>query len=196
MTDTKFHLVGLTGKAGSGKDTFAKFLQKQDVYRKVAFADTIKDMLCVMLGVTREKLEDRKYKEATNLDLLTSPRYMLQTLGTEWGRELIHKDIWNILTKRKIEHYLQYRNVVVTDVRFDNEADMIRSKGGVIVHMLRNDSNKMDHASEAGITMHSIDWIIHNKLGLTALEIAACRFHRDISMARIIKNSSNGGVVS
>ena len=57
------YLIGLTGKAGSGKDTVADGLVKSNGYRKIAFADVLKDMICALLSVTREKIEDRRFKE-------------------------------------------------------------------------------------------------------------------------------------
>jgi hypothetical protein len=173
-----FHLIGIAGIANSGKDTLASMLMECEAYRKVAFADPLKDMLCVMLDISRELLEDREYKEATNPDLLTTPRFMMQSLGTEWGRKWIHKDLWIILARKRIEKYLQYRHVVVTDIRFENEAALIRELGGQIVHLLRPSAGiNSAHVSEQRIATHPGDYYLNNAGTLHTLRGQAITLH-------------------
>jgi hypothetical protein len=82
----------------------------------------------------------------------------MQTLGTEWGRNTIHPDFWVIIAAQKIERLLghSYRQgtirlqAVIDDVRFGNEAEMIRAYGGTIVHIERPGLTAVEaHASEA-----------------------------------------------
>lgn len=90
-----------------------------------------------------------------------SVRYIMQTLGTEWGRELIHPDIWVKLAECVL--FERGERMIISDVRFDNEADFIREHGGVILHVTRTDARKIEpHASEAGIRMSSMDLYVAN----------------------------------
>lgn len=55
-------------------------------------------------------------------------------------------------------------NIVVTDCRFENEADVVRELGGTVVHITRQNSQQYDpHASEAGIAIKDGDLLIENK---------------------------------
>jgi hypothetical protein len=149
-------LFGLTGAAGCGKDTIAQVMIGLDEYEftRVAFADPLKDVMRV-LGIDGN---DRSIKELPH-DILCgkSPRYAMQTLGTEWGRDLIGPDIWVRCAKRKIELAMASGiDVVVTDVRFDEEADMVRSMGGCIVHVVRPGIAAVaHHRSEIPVTVDS-----------------------------------------
>jgi hypothetical protein len=87
----------------------------------------------------------------------------MQLLGTEYGREMVHPDIWLILARRKIEAFMQYRSVVVSDVRFDNEAEMIRGMGGQIIHLVRPGISAVAaHVSESGVARHASDMEYRN----------------------------------
>lgn len=153
-------LIGLTGKAGSGKDTVAGLIEEQ--IRGAwgyAFADPIREMLdslLIALGEYEGDWDDRAWKERNIAALEKSPRRLAQTLGTEWGRQLIHPDIWlrgAAAFVEKAEGYGdQVKCIVVTDCRFENEASWIRGQGGEIWHILRPQITPVaGHASEAGI---------------------------------------------
>ena len=160
-------LIGLAGKARSGKDTVAGFLP----LTRVSFAAPLKKGLQVMLQLSDEYVNGDLKDVA--LDWLgKSPRQLLQTLGTDWGRDTVHKDLWTIVAAREIESYLQKgMGVVVTDVRFDNEANLIRSMGGVIWHVKRSDAQSVNsHISEAGVTFVNGDKHIRNDGSLDDLK--------------------------
>src|SRR4051812_49215672 len=124
-------LIGLTGKARSGKDTVASFLIEQFAVRTLAFARPLKEGLKTMFHLTEEHVNG-SLKETVIPEFGKSPRQMLQTLGTDWGRSLVADDIWLIVAKRNIEQWLhEHDDVAITDVRFDNEANMVRDMGGI-----------------------------------------------------------------
>ena len=111
-----------------------------------------------MFGWTPEQINDRVFKETELSDIGKSPRQLMQLLGTEYGRELVHPDLWLILARKRIEQFMQYRSVVVSDVRFDNEADMIRSMGGQIIHLVRPGIGAVAaHKSESGVAVRAGD---------------------------------------
>lgn len=89
-------------------------------------------------------------------------RYALQTLGTEWGRNLIGQEIW-LQAARKHIAWLQASGapgITCDDVRFDNEAELIQELGGVVIELVRPDSVRMDHVSEAGVNSELVSWHI------------------------------------
>ncbi len=146
-------LIGIHGKGGSGKDTVGEILRDNHGFGITAFALPIKTMICGLLEVAEEKWDDREWRE-TPIELFggRSPRYMAQTIGTEWGRMLLSQTIWLDLTLLKIEGA---GNTAITDVRFDNEADRIRDLGGymIIVHRTESDllPEQQAHRSEFGL---------------------------------------------
>lgn len=130
-------LIGLIGRKGAGKDTAAEVLLAQG-YENVKFAGALKDMIrCVLSyqGVDAETIErmiEGDLKEVPTEYLAgQTPRYAMQTLGTQWGRKLIGEGFWVGATMRRVRSLLVAgRKVVVTDVRFPNEGDEIESEGG------------------------------------------------------------------
>jgi hypothetical protein len=176
-------LIGLTGAAGAGKDTVANILIKEfDQVNKpvaqIAFADTLKEMMCVLLSCTREKLEDRLFKESPHPILGgKTPRYAMQTIGTEWGRNMIDSEIWTNATKAKINELIElgiFSAVVTTDVRFDNEARLIQELGGVVIGIERPNNPLAigsQHASECGVSKDLIDeFFLNDAEGIDALK--------------------------
>jgi hypothetical protein len=160
-------LIGLCGAAGSGKDTVASILSETAQFYRVAFADPLYEMISIVTGLLTEDLEDREMKEAEIDWIGKSPRQLLQTLGTEWGRNMVSETIWIDIATRRIDRLLaDGRNVAVTDVRFDNEAAAIKAAGGEVWQVVRGEGCvrgvSMRHASEAGIAPTLVDRVIGN----------------------------------
>ncbi|MFT0892971.1 deoxynucleotide monophosphate kinase [Pseudochelatococcus sp. G4_1912] len=125
-------IIGLTGLAGSGKTTAANYLVEHYGFTRHRMAGPIKAMLhCLGLN---ERHTDGDLKEVP-CDLLggKTPRHAMQTLGTEWGRDLISPDLWLSAWQATLPD----GDVVVDDVRFANEADAIKELGGVMVRVDR-----------------------------------------------------------
>jgi len=153
-------LIGLTGRAGVGKDTIADHLVAVHGFVKVSFAQPLKAGLCAMFGWSPDQLDDREWKETPLPDIGKSPRQLMQLVGTEYGRDMVHPDLWLILARQRIGA-LRAR-VVVSDVRFENEAAMIREMGGSVIHVRRNVPDVSVHASEAGVAIDANDSILMN----------------------------------
>jgi hypothetical protein len=158
-------LIGLSGKAGNGKDTVAKYLETHHEFIPLAFADPVKRGLEAMFRLDHKWLNDTEAKEQDIPELGVSGRVLMQTLGTEWGRNLIDENIWVDLMRRKILMLDTY-DIVVTDVRFDNEAALIQELGGTLITVVREgkkDVGILGHASEAGLTSSFGSLILHNE---------------------------------
>lgn len=142
------NLIGLIGKARVGKDTMAAHLYRQHDFEQTSFAWPMKQMLEVAFPHVDFHRGDR---EAPIDWLGKSPRQLMQTLGTEWGRNCIHPDLWTLLAERQVEHarQRQFTGLVLSDVRFPNEADMILRNGGVLWHIHRDSAESVsEHVSE------------------------------------------------
>ena len=246
MNEIKNNLIGISGQIGSGKDLVGDMIQyityckcyNDDadddisfegfnnnvlkIWEIKKFADKLKDCICVLLGCSREMLEDRNYKETelgeewwyyiakddkspsglitldeySNLNenqrnwlklVKLTPRLILQLLGTECGRKIIHPNIWvnslmseyNTITmsyhndiligrpdecRGKICYYPGYNekevfpNWIITDVRFPNEAKAIKAKGGIIIKINRTNNT----IETSGIQKHESEIALDN----------------------------------
>lgn len=177
------------------------------------FADKLKDIVCLLLNCTRQQLEDREFKEKelgeewwfnhilpehgfgtklVNWDgKLTpqkmTPRLLLQLLGTECGRNIIHPNIWvNVLMSEYISKSVQvgttpenlkwedeYPNWIITDLRFPNELEAIKNRDGISIKIKRHISIPavgyspdgpviVEHESETALNNHTFDYTIFN----------------------------------
>ena len=232
-------IIGISGKKTAGKDTVGKiiniilsspqlndegvatFLRKdigQSYFTVKKFADKLKDMICMLIGCTREQLEDETFKNTelgkewwyfkgrngtlisytkdskrNDEDLVKpTPRLLMQLLGTECGREILHPNIWvnsvmadykyqekivccwgNEINNRKVIRNIGgnlyevinkiYPNWIITDVRFPNEASAIKQRDGIIIRVNSKRCNNTDkHPSETSLDDYEFDDVIRN----------------------------------
>lgn len=259
-------IIGISGKIGSGKDLIGQIIQylydynnshythpiteedfksylKNDHNLKSSwqikkFADKLKDIVCLLIGCTREQLEDREFKETplssewdkylleeywindeyaehitkmyfnskeemekyciemnhtdstcrqvSTIQKMT-PRLLLQILGTQCGRDIIHPNIWvNALmsdyketgscshwTDEGVNSKPVYRmpNWIITDVRFPNETQAIKDRGGINIRVNRNSAlNSGTHESETALDDYEeFNYIIQNNSSIEDL---------------------------
>ncbi len=147
-------IIGLSGRAGVGKDTVGNFLVKNHSFEKVSLADPMKDFVRKMFGWNDEHLHGA-LKETVDPRYNCSPRHALQTLGTQWGR-VCYENVWvdyAMKEARKRLAYFKSDGVVICDVRFRNELDAIQAAGGKVWRIVREDARRLigasaGHASE------------------------------------------------
>jgi hypothetical protein len=120
-------IVGMVGKAQSGKDTFAGVLVREGGFIKVALADELKRDVANFVGLPLDQVEARK----------DHFRATLQEYGSRMRRER-GADFWVGRATPAVERALASgKSVVVTDVRYENEAEWVRRLGGVFVRRVR-----------------------------------------------------------
>ena len=167
-------LIGVHGKARSGKDTIANHLVDEHGFVRTAFADPLKAASAVLFGwpVDLAFSDEIKGYKSPLWDI--TGRTAFQRLGDAM-KIGFGTDFW---IKRWACEYARLKDkhsVVVSDVRSDAEADMIRGLGGVILHLERRGAGLSGlegmHSSEAGITFNrSTDLRIENNGTLSELE--------------------------
>lgn len=144
-------LIGLSGLAGSGKSEVAAILVNEFGFTRVKFADPLKNMLRTLMrdmGYCEDDIErhvEGDLKEAIIPEIGVTMRHLMVTLGTEWGRDAVHPDLWTRLWAASADNHT---DVVVDDVRFVNEVDLIRERGGVVWRVERPGLVAGDHVSE------------------------------------------------
>jgi hypothetical protein len=217
----KTNLIGISGKICSGKDTVGEIIRflwdientedgqyltvedfiaapndvdSSNPYEIKKFAGKVKDMACLLLGCTREQLENREFKDKelgeewwhylvsyidadgigagqklvpynqkiekelgydhTQILIKLTPRKLLQLLGTDCGRDIIHPQIWvnalfadykakwvptgDSVAEEDVSLEKEYPNWIITDVRFPNEAQAIKDRGGIVIRVNRD----------------------------------------------------------
>jgi hypothetical protein len=169
-------LIGITGKAGAGKDTLADLLVEKYGFEKYSLASPIKKLLNERFGWKDEFWQDRAWKEAESeqcgfkaarLYDYFSPRSWAQWLGTEVGRTVGGEDVWaNMMAKAWLNRHVNVYDtprMVVPDVRFDNEASRIIGLGGFVVQVHRDDIVPVaQHPSENGVNILKIKRVLVN----------------------------------
>lgn len=152
-------LIGLTGPAGCGKDTVRSILEMHHGYHGLALADPIRSMVTSLLRTAcadANHAHARALKEQDIPGLGVSYRHLAQTLGTEWGRDTIGPDLWTSVADMRMVELVSDNvgpiNFVVSDIRFESEAQWLLQRGGVIWEIMRPGLPPVRaHSSEAGI---------------------------------------------
>lgn len=168
-------IVGLSGYAQTGKDTAALALGAL-TFERLAFADALRASLYALNPTIKVKSHWTKLR--THVDLvgweaakkLDGVRALLQRMGTEAVREIIGQDSWTNVIRHRIDHaydgmdeVTEPARFVLTDVRFPNEAKLIKELGGEVWRIDRADFKPVNaHASESALDDWDFDEHIYN----------------------------------
>jgi Deoxynucleotide monophosphate kinase len=153
-------IIGLTGLKGSGKDTIAAHLIKSYGFERRAFADKLKESAAALLKLDPSHFEVLKnspdilfaigsFKQDGMFEMIVnqSTREFLQRYGTESHRDVFGQDFW-VNQLLPMDGFYTDRNIVITDVRFVNEAERIHALKGYVVRVVRTLFNDDAHTSE------------------------------------------------
>lgn len=152
-------LIGLHGNIGSGKSTAAWHLADEYGFQTHSYAKKIKQIAALLFGCHWLELDDQDFKASKVDGFEFTWRQVLQKIGTEFGRHL-DDELWIKLLFRDLAHERQ--NIVISDVRFENEAQAIRDAGGYIVHIKTDAVCTDDHPSEKPLSFRDGDFFIGN----------------------------------
>ena len=157
-------VIGLYSPAPQSGKTAVAYELQQHGYISVSFASPLKRMLGIFLssaGYGHSHIENMLFeqKEEKIPEFGVTPRHLMQTLGTEWGRECIGPDVWVDVWKSSVQKWLDGGlNVVVDDMRFPNEWEAVKSLEGECWYVTRpRIHHESEHASEGALNDHGFD---------------------------------------
>lgn len=175
-------LIGLVGKAGAGKDTFA--CQFGSARTSLAFASYIKEALRTIFGFSHAQLYGNK-KEEIDQRWGISPREAMTKFGTEIMQGWMGEDFWVKRMEYMLDSCSTYPLLIITDVRFPLEAEMIKRRGGYLVEIIRpnldtsyRDPKTLNHISEQ--LQVEADFVVINDKDMEHLYSEVCRVIKDI----------------
>ena len=175
-------IIGIAGYKSSGKDTAGSVLTDMFGFEKMSFAAPIKDLVASTFDLSRHMLdgttpESRELREQTLPNVFNkTPRFLLQVIGTGF-RDLVHQDVWVKIVEEKYKNSIN-EHVVITDVRFPNEVEMINNHGFVI-GIKRQGFNGDAHISERALDNTALPYIMHNNGDMADLKLQMFDFLKD-----------------
>jgi len=123
-------LIGICGKAGSGKDTVGHHLIRKYKFEQIALADPLKRLVKDVFVLDYDTVYDRVLREQELPEWKGwSVRKLLQFIGTELFRQNIESEIWVKSLWLRVKNNPD-KNYVVTDIRFPNELQFFIDNGG------------------------------------------------------------------
>lgn len=161
-------VVLFTGYAGVGKDTAAQPLIEEG-WTRMAFADPLKEAVYRLNPVVWVSVRSYSHLQPI-IDTHgwdwakrhTDVRTLLQSMGTEVGRELFGPDFWVELLFTQADRQ-GIEKLVITDGRFANEVEAVRDLGGRVIHIARPGVGPVnDHVSDAGVNALPFDLLLSN----------------------------------
>lgn len=180
-------IIGVTGYAGSGKDTFARALRLRHGFIRVAFADKLKNLAYDLNPILNEFYLDELTSENVIVNFYLKDlvdkvgwdrakkhdavRHYLQSLG-EAVRATLGEDAWLRAANETVEAVMSAgkMDIVITDVRYENEASYVRSRGGKVVKIERPGLIRVnDHVTETNVDTLMADVKIVNDGSVTEL---------------------------
>ena len=174
-------LIGLySSDMRSGKSTVASMLTERLFGLTQSFAeplyrivfDTASPFFVGGATEIRQWLQDDRKDKALIPGLGVTLRHMLQTAGTTWGRDCIHKDLWTMIAEQKARKALQSFSVIFDDMRFPNEFEMVKRLGGKCVRISRPGEPRGDTSIAEGLLdRHEFDAHIFNTGTLEELKL-------------------------
>jgi dephospho-CoA kinase len=166
----EYKLIGMIGRKRSGKDTFGEYIVNKHGYNNVSLAKPLKEACKIIFNLSDEQLDTDKEIPDSRWGNIT-PRKILQLVGTELFRDELNKqskELNSIGETIWITNFKQWysknkdSNVVITDIRFEDEAKMVRDLGGTLINITRNTELQDKHISENEIDNIKAHYYIEN----------------------------------
>ena len=169
MTRYSVPIIGLCGAISSGKDTLASKLSYAG-FKRYKFADPLYAMASALDPAFHPNMShSAKASYLLDTAIFGTRRNFLQQLGTEFLRNTINEDFFLLHMKDAIlTHLNDYptMGIVISDVRFENEANLIRDMGGAIIHLKPDwECPTSDHASDQAVPYAKGDSILGLRYG-------------------------------
>ena len=142
----------------------ADYLVQNFEFIKISVAEPIKNACRDLFQLTDEHFQDRILKE-TKIPLWgLTPREILQKVGTDLFRHHFDEQFWVKILDQRLTSFRHdsVENIVISDIRFQNEADTVRRHGGILVYIDRFSRSNDNHESER-LNIERIDTIISNR---------------------------------
>ena len=163
-------VIALHGKAGAGKNKAAEIMQSflpKGTTGSTAFARAMKDVAKIKFGLTEHQVDTQEGKKEYIPELGKTVRELLELEGTEATRMIYGDDfwIWRMAQTLKQFHKGGKQVVFITDVRFPNEAEYVKSNGGVVIEIDRDMEEALattTHASAQPLPRELVDIVIDN----------------------------------
>lgn len=220
----RYKVIGVHGRIKSGKDTVVDMMMNRFAeyidfaVKKTSFAEPLKRVCTDILGLTQEQVHSQEQKAMFNSFWGMTNRRILQKIGTEAMRRGFHPDVWTKLAELKVKDTPSI-NYIFSDVRFVNEAEMIRNCGGIIIQVCRESVEPpkglrwmlhcikqwtkghfilREHISERPLPDELIDYKIDNNGTINELSVAVdCFLKQDYNQIAFkrIKDDLKGNTV-
>lgn len=165
-------IVGLCGYARSGKDTAAKALTEGGGWRRAAFADALKaDVLRSMIGSAKAAGIPRSEWPRWSWFEDAAAKERLRPLLVEYGRAMrgVAPDYW--IRRLERDYVRGGQAVVITDVRYENEAEWVRSRGGVVIEIARPGTGPANAEEEHSMQSFKADYTVCNAGDIGSLHV-------------------------
>lgn len=151
-------LIGIVGIKRSGKDTMADYIinNTDKQFIKYSFADPIKELCRMLFGFNQEQLYGDQ-KEEVDENWGVTPRKVFQVIGTDLFRDTLPEKckelsyLKNTFWIKQFEIWYEKnreKNIIISDIRFQNELDVIKKMGGIIIYVIKKSSVTDSHISE------------------------------------------------
>lgn len=181
MSVVSIPVIGLKGKAKSGKSLVAQMLIDRFRFREFTFAMPFKHFIANVYGCTVEQLDTYKTENIPRHDFTSRQAY--QTVGEAFRS--LDPNTWCAYLERQVSYVPKVPGIVISDVRRINEEATVRGltdlgRGGFILEILRNEADQGEefrkHVSEIEANLVNADAELHNDSTIFELEVAVDKF--------------------
>ena len=210
-------LIGISGHMGVGKDVVGQMIQTEarGYWEIKKYAKKLKQITCILTGCSMQELESQEFKDSLLSPEWkgghctfshSTYRDMLQKLGTEVMRDSLHSNVWvnamyadytpiglhdrdyvGPMSIRKPKSDSVYPNWVITDMRFPNELEAVKERGGITIRVNRDNGTRAisminSHTSETALDDANFDYVIENDGNLSELKASVVEFLRKTNL--------------